>query len=183
MLENIREQLNHALDEFIERSKIKSGDLVVVGCSSSEVIGDSIGSNSNYEVAEVIFDTIYSRLNEKGIFLAAQCCEHLNRALIIERTVAEKQGLEEVNVIPQPKAGGSFATNAYKKFQNPVAVEHIRADAGMDIGGTLIGMHIKSVVVPLHLSTRFIGDATLICARRRPKFVGGERAVYNQELY
>lgn len=183
MLENIREQLNHALDEFIERSKIKSGDLVVVGCSSSEVIGDSIGSNSNYEVAEVIFDTIYSRLNEKGIFLAAQCCEHLNRALIIERTVAEKQGLEEVNVIPQPKAGGSFATNAYKKFQNPVAVEHIRADAGMDIGGTLIGMHIKSVVVPLHLSIRFIGDATLICARRRPKFVGGERAVYNQELY
>lgn len=183
MLDNIREQLNLALDEFIERSKIKSGDLVVVGCSSSEVIGDSIGSNSNYEVAEVIFDTIYSRLNEEGIFLAAQCCEHLNRALIVERTVAEKQGLEEVNVIPQPKAGGSFATNAYKKFQDPVAVEHIRADAGMDIGGTLIGMHIKSVVVPLHLSTRFIGDATLICARRRPKFVGGERAVYNQELY
>lgn len=183
MLEMIKEQLNLALDEFLERTKIKEGDLVVVGCSSSEIIGDFIGSNSNYEVAELVFNTIYTRLQEKGIYLAAQCCEHLNRALIIERSVAKMQGLDEVNVIPQPKAGGSFATNAYQKFQDPVAVEHIRADAGIDIGGTLIGMHIKEVVVPLHLSTRLIGEATLICARRRPKFVGGERAIYHQELY
>lgn len=182
MLEELRVQTEKAVDEFIEKSKIKAGDLVVVGCSSSEICGDRIGSNSNLDVARTVFDTIYDKLREKGIFLAAQCCEHLNRAVIVERRTAEKQGLDEVNVIPQPKAGGSFATTAWSRFTDPVAVEKIRADAGMDIGGTLIGMHIKEVVVPLHLDIRYIGKATLICARRRPKFVGGRRAVYNQDL-
>lgn len=182
MLDEIRNQTEKAVEEFLEKSKVKAGDVVVVGCSSSEIGGDNIGSNSNLEVAQTVFEAIYAKLKEKDIFLAAQCCEHLNRAVIVERRVAEKQGLDEVNVIPQPKAGGSFATTAYARFADPVAVEKICADGGMDIGGTLIGMHIKEVVVPLHLSVRYIGKATLNCARRRPKFVGGQRAVYNQDL-
>ena len=123
-------------------------------------------------------------LSERGIYLAAQCCEHLNRALIVERDACEKFDLEEVNVVPQPKAGGSFGTTAYKRFTDPVAVESLKqsASAGMDIGATLIGMHIKPVVVPLRIETKKIGEAVLICARRRPKFVGGSRAVYNDKL-
>ncbi len=182
MINEIKIQTESAVEEFLQKSKVKAGDLVVVGCSSSEIVGDQIGSNSNFEVAQTVFDVIYSKLHEKGIFLAAQCCEHLNRALIVERQAAQNLRLDEVNVIPQPKAGGSFATAAYNRFSDPVAVEKIRADGGIDIGGTLIGMHIKEVAVPLHLSVRCIGKATLICARRRPKFVGGQRAVYNPEL-
>ena len=87
-----------------------------------------------------------------------------------------------VNVVPQPKAGGSFATAAYAAFSDPVAVEHIRADAGMDIGDTLIGMHLKEVAVPVRLSVKTVGEAPLVCARTRPKFIGGCRAVYDEHL-
>ena len=114
--------------------------------------------------------------------MAAQCCEHLNRALIIEAEAAEKFGYLPVNAVPRPKAGGSFATAAYKAFKNPVAVEKISAKAGMDIGETLIGMHIAPVCVPLRISVKKIGEANLICARSRLKFIGGARAVYNEEL-
>lgn len=183
-LAEIREQSAQAALQVCEAAGLRVGDLFVVGCSSSEVCGEKIGTHSSVEVAEAIFEGIYGVLQERGIFLAAQCCEHLNRALIVERAACEKFGLDEVNVIPQPKAGGSFGTTAYKRFDDPVAVETVKqsAFAGMDIGGTLIGMHIKPVVVPLRIATKRIGEAVLLCARRRPKFVGGSRAVYNDAL-
>ena len=180
----IKAQSAEAARQVCEAAKLRMGDLFVVGCSSSEVGGEKIGTHSSVEVAEAVFEGIYSVLSERGIYLAAQCCEHLNRALIVERDACEKFGLEEVNVVPQPKAGGSFGTTAYKRFTDPVAVESLKqsASAGMDIGATLIGMHIKPVVVPLRIETKKIGEAVLICARRRPKFVGGSRAVYNEKL-
>ena len=183
-LSKIREQSAKAAEQVCEAAKLKIGDLFVVGCSSSEILGEKIGTHSSVEVAEAVFEGIHSVLHEHGVELAAQCCEHLNRALIVERAVAEQFGLEEVNVVPQPKAGGSFGTTAYKRFDDPVAVESLKqsASAGMDIGGTLIGMHIKPVVVPLRIVTTKIGEAVLLCARRRPKFVGGSRAVYNEKL-
>ena len=183
-LSKIREQSAKAAEQVCEAAKLKIGDLFVVGCSSSEILGEKIGTHSSVEVAEAVFEGIHSVLHEHGVELAAQCCEHLNRALIVERAVAEQFGLEEVNVVPQPKAGGSFGTTAYKRFDDPVAVESLKqsASAGMDIGGTLIGMHIKPVVVPLRIETKKIVEAVLLCARRRPKFVGGSRAVYNEKL-
>ena len=183
-LSKIREHSAKSAEQVCEAAKLKIGDLFVVGCSSSEILGEKIGTHSSVEVAEAVFEGIHSVLHEHGVELAAQCCEHLNRALIVERAVAEQFGLEEVNVVPQPKAGGSFGTTAYKRFDDPVAVESLKqsASAGMDIGGTLIGMHIKPVVVPLRIETKKIGEAVLLCARRRPKFVGGSRAVYNEKL-
>lgn len=180
MYEDIKNQTEAAVTELLDIAKLKKGDIFVTGCSSSEVIGHKIGSFSSTEVADAIFGALYPILEKHGIFLAAQCCEHLNRALIIERECAEKYGLEIVNVVPQPKAGGSFATAAYKNFKDPVAVEHIRAHAGIDIGETLIGMHLRDVAVPVRLSTKSIGDANIICARTRPKFIGGVRAHYNE---
>lgn len=180
MLNSIKKQAALAAAELCHDAKLKSGDIVVVGCSSSEVLGHKVGSFSSPEVANAIFEGITSVLNEKSIYLAAQCCEHLNRAIIIEKEAAKN--LEIVNVIPQPKAGGSFATAAYNGFKFPVAVEYIQADAGLDIGGTLIGMHLKKVAVPLRLSIDHIGDAILLAARTRPKFVGGVRAVYDESL-
>jgi len=179
-MENIKNQAEKAALELIKEAGLKEGDLLVVGCSSSEIIGDKIGKNSSIEAAQAVFEGIYSVLKQEGIFLAAQCCEHLNRALIIEKSVAQKKNLEIVSVVPQHKAGGSFATTAYKSFDEPVAVEEIKADAGMDIGNTLIGMHLKRVAVPVRLSVNCIGKASLVCARTRPKYIGGERAKYCQ---
>ena len=156
--------------------------MLVVGCSTSEVAGAGIGSFSSPELAEVVFGGIYQAVQEAGLYLAAQCCEHLNRAIILEEEAALRYGYEPVNVIPQPKAGGSFATAAYKAFEHPVAVEHIKAQLGMDIGDTLIGMHLKEVAVPLRLGIDHIGSALLLAARVRPKFIGGVRAVYDQTL-
>lgn len=182
MIKDLEKQVTQATEELIEASHLKKGQLLVIGFSSSEVCGDKIGSNSNYEVAEALFKAIYSVTESKGINLATQCCEHLNRSIIIERAVAEKMNYEEVNVIPVPKAGGSFSTAAYKLFNDPIAVEYIQADAGMDIGDTLIGMHLRRVAVPTRLSIKKIGEANLVCARTRRKFVGGGRANYNEEL-
>ncbi len=178
-MENIKKQAEQAVKELLQVASLNAGDILVIGCSSSEIIGGNIGKNSSFEAAEAVFKGIYPILKEQGIYLAAQCCEHLNRALIIEREAAEKFGLEEVCVVPQIKAGGSFATNAYNSFKDPVAVENIKAKAGMDIGGTLIGMHLKSVAVPVKLSLNKIGEAILLCARTRPKYIGGERAKYS----
>lgn len=173
-------QARLAAQTLCERAGLHAGDLVVVGCSTSEICGSRIGSDSRPEVADAVFTAIYEVLNERGIYLAAQCCEHLNRALIVER--AAVPNAEAVNVVPQPKAGGSFATAAYRAFRDPIAVEHIRADAGLDIGGTLIGMHLKEVAVPLRLGIEHIGSALLLAARTRPKFIGGVRAIYDQNL-
>lgn len=183
-LDMIRRQAYQAAAEVCDGAKLKKGDLFVVGCSTSEVLGEKIGSHSSMDAAGALFAGINQALQERKIYLAAQCCEHLGRALILEREACTLYGLEEVNVIPHPKAGGSFATTAYKSFDDPVAVETIcqKANAGIDIGGTLIGMHIRPVVVPLRISMKKIGEASIICARRRPKFVGGSRAVYNEDL-
>lgn len=182
MLDEIAKQAGQAVSELLEAARLKPGDILVVGCSSSEICGKKIGSASSEETADAVFGAIYPVLREKGIFLAAQCCEHLNRALIVEREAAEKYGLPVVNAVPQPKAGGSFATAAYRAFGHPVAVENIRAHAGMDIGDTLIGMHLRPVAVPVRLSLRRVGEANLVCARTRPKYIGGERAHYDPEL-
>ncbi|MBE7038571.1 MAG: TIGR01440 family protein [Ruminococcaceae bacterium] len=181
-MEKIINEAKEAVSELVEVSKIKEGELFVVGCSSSEIAGGIIGKNSSGEIGEVVFSAIYEVLKEKNIYLAAQCCEHLNRALIMEKEAADKFNYPYVNVVPQPKAGGSFATAAYKHFKNPVAVEKIYAKAGMDIGETLIGMHIAPVCVPVRISVKKIGEANVICARSRLKFIGGERAVYDLDL-
>lgn len=170
-----------AAREIIEAAQLKKGDLFVVGCSTSEVGGARIGSFSSPELAEMVFGGIYQATEEAGVFLVAQCCEHLNRALVMEQEAAEKYGYEIVNVVPQPKAGGSFATAAYKSFEEPVLVEHVKAHAGMDIGDTLIGMHLRDVAVPVRIRTTQIGDAHVVCARTRAKFIGGSRAIYNEE--
>lgn len=182
MYKEIAEQAKCAVKELIDAAGLTSGDILVIGCSSSEIMGSKIGSDSSLPAAQAVFGAIYPELKARGIFLAAQCCEHLNRAIITERAVAERQRRDIVNVVPQPKAGGSFATTAYEAFDEPVAVEDITAQAGMDIGGTLIGMHLQKVAVPTRLSIKKIGEAPLICARTRPKFIGGERAHYNNSL-
>ncbi len=179
-MKNLKEQGYLATKEIIEAAKLKKGQILVVGCSTSEVLGEKIGTNSSPEAAKLVFDGIYEAAKESGIFIAAQCCEHLNRAIITEAEVVPFSEL--VNVIPQPKAGGSFATAAYNSFKNPIAVEEIKADAGIDIGSTLIGMHLKKVAVPVRLKNNKIGNATVIGARTRAKFIGGERAHYNENL-
>lgn len=171
-------QTKETIKELCEKAKLKSGNIVVVGCSTSEVVGSSIGTNSSPEAAAQIFSALYEYTSQNGIHLAVQCCEHLNRAVITERNAVPFA--ETVNVIPQPKAGGSLATAAYNTFSDPVAVEEIKADAGIDIGFTLIGMHLKKVAVPLRLDNNKIGNATIIAARTRPKFIGGSRAVYDE---
>lgn len=180
MYENIKEQAKQAAEEICEAANLKKGQILVVGCSTSEVCGGKIGSDSNPEVAQALFWGIYEVLHKKGIYLAAQCCEHLNRAVIVEKDAVPFA--DAVNVVPQPKAGGSFATAAYHSFQNPVAIEEIKADAGIDIGGTLIGMHLKKVAVPVRLQNNEIGATHILAARTRPKFIGGERAVYNEKM-
>ena len=175
---NVKNEAEKAVTELLEISKIKSGEIFVIGCSTSEILGSKIGTNSAYDVADAIFTSIYPICLKHGVFIAAQCCEHLNRALIIEREAANKFSYEPIWVIPKPKAGGSFATAAYTHFHDPVAVEHVKARAGIDIGGTLIGMHLADVAVPVRLSINKIGQANIICARTRPKYIGGPRAVY-----
>lgn len=180
MKHSVYEQTQAAISELCEKAKLKTGSIVVVGCSTSEVIGSKIGTNSNPEVAAEIFAGLYDYTQSKGLFLAIQCCEHLNRTIITERGAVPFA--EPVNVVPQPKAGGSLATKAYAGFADPVAVEEIKADAGLDIGLTLIGMHLKKVAVPVRLENHRIGEAIVVAARTRPKFVGGTRAIYDQNL-
>lgn len=181
-LTEIIKETTAVVTELLNETSLKAGDVVIIGCSSSEVTGGVIGKSSSPETGKAIFDTIHNILKEKGIFTAAQCCEHLNRAVIVEREAAERRFLEIVNVVPFPKAGGSLATAAYSTLSDPVAVETIKADAGIDIGDTLIGMHLKAVAVPLRISQKKIGNANVVCARTRPKLIGGERAHYDENL-
>lgn len=182
MLETIRLQARTAMSQLLEMARPRPQELVVVGCSSSEVAGNRIGSASSPEIARAILEGLYPLLQERGLYLAAQCCEHLNRALIVEREAAVQYRLEIVNAVPQPKAGGSFAAAAYEAFSDPVAVEEVRAICGLDIGNTLIGMHLARVAVPVRLDIPQIGEAPLVCARTRPKFIGGERTHYDESL-
>lgn len=178
MYEDITMQAQTVVQELLDQANLKPGSLFVVGCSSSEMVGRQIGKGSSMDAAQAAFQGIYPILQERGIQLAVQCCEHLNRALIMERDTAERKGYEIVNVMPQPHAGGSFAVTAWNAFEHPVAVEAIQADAGIDIGGTLIGMHLRRVAVPVRTSLNHIGEAIVLCARTRPKYIGGPRAVY-----
>ena len=182
MYEEITEKARSIVADVLEQSRLKSEDIFLVGCSTSTVFGEAYGSSSNMDIARALFEGIYPELKKRGIYLAVQCCEHLNRAIIIPEKAAEKLRLDIVNVVPWPKAGGSFATVAYKSLERPVAVEHIRADAGMDIGGVLIGMHLREVAVPLNLKDNMIGKSHITAARTRPKFIGGERAHYSDDL-
>ena len=180
MYEEITQQAKTVVTELLEQAKLRTGNLFVVGCSSSEMVGKRIGKGSSMDAAQAAFKGIYPILQKQGIHLAVQCCEHLNRALIMERATAEAKGYEIVNVMPQPHAGGSMAVTAWNAFEDPVAVEAIQADAGMDIGGTLIGMHLRRVAVPVRTSLDHIGEAIVLCARTRPKYIGGPRAVYQE---
>ena len=171
-----------ALTELLDAAHLEPGAILVVGCSSSEILGQKIGTASSMDAAKALLDGLLPPLRERGIYLAAQCCEHLNRALIVEKALAQRDRLDRVNVVPQPKAGGSFATAVWSALEEPVAVESIRADAGMDIGSTLIGMHLKAVVVPVRTSVDHIGCAPLVLARTRYKYVGGPRAHYDESL-
>lgn len=181
-LDKIKAELTSVLNELLENASLEAGDILVIGCSSSEVAGVKIGTFSSEEIGKCIFETAYNLLKEREIYLACQCCEHLNRALIIEKKCAREYRLPMVNVVPQLKAGGSFATAAYNGMEYAVAVESIQAKAGIDIGDTLIGMHLAPVAVPLRTSQRTIGDAHVVCARTRLKYIGGERAMYDANL-
>lgn len=178
MYEEIMAQARQAARELLEQAALRQGDVFVVGCSSSEILGGRIGKNGSLAAARAVYAGIAPELAARGVYLAAQCCEHLNRAVIIEREAARRYGWEEVCVVPHPHAGGSWATACWQSFDDPVAVEEIRAHAGLDIGGTLIGMHLRRVAVPVRLSLNRIGQAGLLCARTRPKLIGGERARY-----
>ena len=155
--------------------------LLVVGCSSSEIAGGVIGHDSTYEYGEAVARAVLDEARKHGFDAAFQCCEHLNRSLVVEREVAEKRGYEIVCAVPRKKAGGSLATAAWKMMSAPVLVSEVRADAGIDIGSTLIGMHLRAVAVPIRPATRLIGAAAVTAARTRPRLIGGERAKYTEE--
>ena len=178
MYSKIVNESKNMIEEFFSAVPMNKGEILVVGCSSSEIVGETIGKGSDFNAANAVYEAIAPVLEERGIFLAAQCCEHLNRALVVERECAEKYGLEIVCVVPKAKAGGSFATTAYRNFNEPVVVETIKAHAGIDIGSTLIGMHLRAVAVPVRLSIKKLGEANLTFARTRPKYIGGPRAFY-----
>ena len=176
--ETITKDASTALRELIETAHLTPGQLLVIGCSSSEMVGERIGKHSSMEAALALRDAVLPMIEETGICLAVQCCEHLNRALIMERSTAEKYGYDPVWVKPRPKAGGSFATAVWEAMADPVAVESIQAHAGLDVGATLIGMHLRRVAVPVRLSVTHIGEAPITCARTRPAYIGGPRAEY-----
>lgn len=178
ILKEVKQEMDELVGELLQADYIKKDSLFVIGCSTSEVIGMAIGTAGSDEAGEAIFTALQKLHEEKCIHLAFQCCEHLNRALVIERATLDKYQLEEVSVIPVREAGGSMATYAYNQFRDPVMVEAIQADAGIDLGDTFIGMHLKPVAVPVRLSVSKIGNAHLTIARTRPKLIGGVRAVY-----
>lgn len=179
-LDEIAAQAAEITEELIETAKMKEGQILVVGCSSSEIAAHTIGCYSSKEVGQAVFNAIYKVTRKHGLFLAAQCCEHLNRALIVEEEAALRYNLEMVNVKPQLKAGGSFSTAAWNGLTAPCAVESIKAHAGIDIGDTLIGMHLRPVAVPVRTKRNTIGSAHVVCARTRLKYIGGERAAYQK---
>lgn len=182
-MEGLRQQARKAIEEFLELFPMPEGSLFVLGGSTSEVLGAKVGTRPSLEAAEAILEGLLPPPMARGVFVAVQGCEHLNRALVVEREALRAYGLEEVTVFPHPKAGGALATAAFLRFRDPVMVESLKAQAhgGMDIGGVLIGMHLRPVAVPLRLSVRKLGEAVLLAAKTRPRLVGGARAVYTRE--
>ncbi|OXM86417.1 TIGR01440 family protein [Paenibacillus rigui] len=177
-LSSLRSQTEQVLRELVQAGRLEAGQLLVIGTSTSEVLGQHIGTSGTEEVARHLFAAVEAVRAEVGFYPAFQCCEHLNRALVVERAAMREYRLEQVSVIPVPRAGGSMASYAYKHLQQACVVETIEAHAGIDIGGTLIGMHLKRVAVPLRPSIRMIGHAPVQMAYTRPKLIGGDRAVY-----
>ena len=177
-LAEVKEQVRTAASGLLEVAKLRPGQVLVLGCSTSEIQGKRIGSTGSIEVASAVLDGVEEALKGTGVQLAVQCCEHLNRALVVERETQERYNLTEVTVLPVPHAGGSTAATALRRFSNPVMVESIQAHAGLDIGDTFIGMHLRPVAVPVRLAVRYVGDAHLTMARTRPRLIGGNRAVY-----
>lgn len=177
-LDLIANQTTHLVTELLQAAELQAGQILVVGCSTSEVLGTKIGSGGSSAVAKAILDSLRQVCTEQQIYLAVQCCEHLNRALVIEQQAGALYDLEQVLVVPVPKAGGALGAQAMADFAHPIVVESIKAHAGLDIGCTLIGMHLKAVAVPIRLAQKNIGQALVIAARTRPKLIGGARAVY-----
>lgn len=180
-LQKITQQVSAGLNDLLRAADLKPGQLFVVGCSTSEIAGQCIGTQSNEEIARAVMDAIYPFVQAQGLYLAVQCCEHLNRALVVERAAMERYALEQVWVRPWLHAGGAFALQGMERLEEPVMVASLcaKASAGVDIGGTFIGMHLKSVVVPIHSENRRVGEAVLTMARTRPKYIGGPRAQYD----
>ncbi len=179
--ESIRKETEAAFLELCGAAQFRKGQLIVIGCSSSEIRGGRIGKDSSYEVGTAVVGTILAAAASRGLRTAFQCCEHLNRALVVERETADAFGLEEVTVVPWLHAGGAAAANAYALFKDPVVVESVRAHGGLDIGLTMIGMHLRRVAVPVRLEHHRIGEALVTAARTRPPLIGGERARYQKE--
>lgn len=178
-MHEIKRELEEILNQFEKAVRLAAGDILVIGCSTSEIMGGAIGKSSSYALGDIIVKSFMERFAPLQIYLAFQCCEHLNRALVVERELAKREKLEIVSAVPQEKAGGSVAAAAYKLFAEPVLAEFLKADAGIDIGGTFIGMHLKHVAVPVRLdSVKKLGEADIKFARTRPKYIGGERAQY-----
>ncbi|MDF2607332.1 MAG: hypothetical protein K0S34_1527 [Bacillales bacterium] len=180
MIETIHEEWKLLLREFSNEVLLDESKVLIIGCSTSEVLGHKIGTNSTLDAAKVIYKELRSFQKKLNFHLAVQCCEHLNRALVVEREFAINKNLEIVNAIPSPKAGGAFATVVYHNMRDPVLVESIRADVGIDIGDTLIGMHIKNVAIPIRLSINSLGHSHVNFATTRPKYIGGSRTQYEQ---
>ena len=179
-MEQITVQMNQLLDEFASLVPLSSKHLLVIGASTSEVVGKKIGTAGTFDVAKALVEPLFRYQTKTGVALAFQCCEHLNRALVIDEREAETRGYEPVSVIPVQNAGGALATYAFQRMNNPVVVEAIRADAGIDIGATLIGMHLKPVAIPVRTTIARIGEAHVTIAKTRPKLIGGSRAVYSK---
>ena len=179
-LQTIKEQVTLVANRLLEVANLREGDVFVLGCSSSEICGGQIGKASSAEVGQTVIEALLPILKEKGLYLAVQGCEHINRALCVSRACARQYGLPEVMVVPWLRAGGPFAAHAYAHMDQAVMVEDLRGQAtlGMDIGGTLIGMHLRPVAVPIHTPLREIGEARVVMARTRPRYVGGPRARY-----
>ncbi|MFA6075940.1 MAG: TIGR01440 family protein [Negativicutes bacterium] len=176
--ELLRSQTEKMLDEFFELAALNAGAVLAIGCSTSAILGKKIGSAGSTDVAQLIYPIIINKAAEQNINVVFQCCEHLNRAVVVDHKIALEQHLEIVSVVPKPKAGGALASLAYQTMNDPVVVEFAKADAGIDIGGVLIGMHIRHVAVPLKLENNYIGEARIVAAKSRPKLIGGERAQY-----
>lgn len=177
-LKNIKNQTRKAIVELIEEADLKENDILVLGGSTSEIKGGVIGKDSTVEIGNAVIETVLEILDEKNIKLAVQCCEHLNRAIVIEKEVADKNNFEIVSVVPALHAGGAMSVAAFSQMKNPVVIEHVIAKAGIDIGDTEIAMHVKFVQVPLRLKEKYIGDARVTALKSRPKLIGGVRAIY-----
>lgn len=179
-VQHIIEQIEQLLAEFEEHVSLTAGQILVVGCSTSEIVGKRIGHGGTLEVAEAVYHPLKTFADKHNVFLAFQGCEHINRAITIEKQAAEAYRLDVVSVIPVREAGGSLSAYAYRQLQQPVVVESLagQAYAGIDIGQTLIGMHLKHVVVPVRTSISHVGEAVVTLATTRPKLIGGERAQY-----